>query len=56
MVCLGLKPEVAEWKAQTNPLSYGGTPRLALEVGKIDRTARLDFCILLAVTSFKRVN
>ena len=26
MVCLGLEPEAAEWKAQTNPLSYGGTP------------------------------
>ena len=26
MVCLGLKPGVAGWKAQTNPLSYGGTP------------------------------
>ena len=26
MVCLGLKPGAAEWKAQTNPLSYGGTP------------------------------
>ena len=26
MVCLGLEPEAAGWKAQTNPLSYGGTP------------------------------
>ena len=26
MVCLGLEPGVAGWKAQTNPLSYGGTP------------------------------
>ena len=26
MVCLGLKPGMAGWKAQTNPLSYGGTP------------------------------
>ena len=25
MVCLGLEPRVAGWKAQTNPLSYGGT-------------------------------
>ena len=23
MVCLGLEPGVAGWKAQTNPLSYG---------------------------------
>ena len=26
MVCLRLKPRVAGWKAQTNPLSQGGTP------------------------------
>ena len=25
MVCLGLEPGVAVWKAQTNPLNYGGT-------------------------------
>ena len=25
MVCLGVEPGVAGWKAQTNPLSYGGT-------------------------------
>ena len=24
MVCLGLEPGMAGWKAQTNPLSYGG--------------------------------
>ena len=28
MVCLGFKPGVAGWKAQTNPLSYCGTPML----------------------------
>ena len=28
MVCLGLKPGAAGWKAQTNPLSYGGIPPL----------------------------
>ena len=27
MACLGLEHGVAEWKAQTNPLSYGGTPK-----------------------------
>ena len=27
MVCLGLEPGTAEWKAQTNPLIYGGIPR-----------------------------
>ena len=25
IACLGLEPRVAGWKAQTNPLSYGGT-------------------------------
>ena len=25
MVCLGLEPGAAGWKAQTNPLCYGGT-------------------------------
>ena len=27
MVCLGLEPGVAEKKAQTNPLGYGGNPK-----------------------------
>ena len=27
MVWFGLEPTAAEWKAQMNPLSYGGTPR-----------------------------
>ena len=27
MVCLGLEPRAAGWKAQTNPLCYGGTPK-----------------------------
>ena len=26
MVCFGLEPGAAGWKAQTNPLSYSGTP------------------------------
>ena len=26
MMCLGFEPGAAGWKAQTNPLSYGGTP------------------------------
>ena len=25
MICLGLEPGAVGWKAQTNPLSYGGT-------------------------------
>ena len=28
MVCLGLEPGLAGWQAQTNHLSYGGTPFL----------------------------
>ena len=27
MVCLGFEPRAAGWKAQTDPLSYGGTPK-----------------------------
>ena len=30
MVCLGLEPGAAGWKAQMNPLSYGGTPRVTI--------------------------
>ena len=26
MVCMGLKPGTAKWKAQTNSLSFGVTP------------------------------
>ena len=32
MVCLGLEPRAAEWKAQTNPLSYSGTPILQISL------------------------
>ena len=32
MVFLGFKPRVAEWKAQKNPLSYGGTPTILKSV------------------------
>ena len=30
MVCLGFEPGAARWKAQMNPLSYGGTPKWLL--------------------------
>ena len=30
MVCLGFEPGAAGWKAQTNPLSYGGTTQRSL--------------------------
>ena len=26
MVCLGIEPRAAGWKAQMNPLNYSGTP------------------------------
>ena len=32
MVCLGLEPGVTGWKAQKNPLSYGGTICLMLKL------------------------
>ena len=36
MVCLGLEHGAAGWKAQTNPLSHGGTPcRLFLNQVKL---------------------
>ena len=28
MVCLGFEPGAAGWKAETNPLGYGGTPKV----------------------------
>ena len=31
MVCLGIEPGAAGWKARTNPLSYGGTPHVFYE-------------------------
>ena len=56
MVCLGLEPGAAGWKAQTDPLSYCGTPsnyitysiletRLGLALG-----LRHDFCSFLRCT------
>ena len=33
MVCLGLKPREAGWKAKTNPLSYDGNPILNIVRG-----------------------
>ena len=27
MACLGVESGAAEWKGQTKPLSYGGTPK-----------------------------
>ena len=30
MACLGVDPGAVGWKAQTNPLSYGGTQELVM--------------------------
>ena len=42
MVCLGLKPRVAGWQAQKNPLSYGGTPTTNCQY----------FCFCLSLVGF----
>ena len=42
MVCLGIEPGAAGWKARTNPLSYGGTPNVIkrfLKFGMLPFTA-----------------
>ena len=44
MVCLGLKPGVAGWKAQTTPLSYGGTPSLLISVNNSLHKLVVDPC------------
>ena len=36
MVCLGFEPGAAGWKAQMNPLSYGGTPQDTFLIGERD--------------------
>ena len=45
MVCLGLEPGGAGWKAQTNPLSYGGTPTLIIFCS--DCQHHIDNCWIL---------
>ena len=54
MVCLGFEPRAAGWKAQSDPLSYGGTPismkvRLAFRIWKCfddSRIVRKKICHL----------
>ena len=41
MMCLGFEPEASIWKAQTNSLSYNGTPML------------LNFALVLLLALFK---
>ena len=50
MVCLGLEPWAAGWKAQTNPRNYGGTPLLIMFGFVINTTAyHLGRCNLYLV-------
>ena len=58
MVCLGFEPGAAGWKAQMNPLSYGGTPhvRLLLKVDKqIGVTIYWPFLAFNKAQHFERV-
>ena len=55
MVCLGFEPRAAGWKAQTNPLSYGGIPDviMLLLTSWIGRNGLFDtnsFLIILCLT------
>ena len=47
MVCLGLEPGAVEWKAQTNPLSYGGTHIVRRCLG-----AHISLCEPMSLTNF----
>ena len=49
MVCLGLEPGAAGWKAQTNPLSYGGTRLMTSNNG------REVVCLLLRYSIIRNV-
>ena len=40
MACLGVEPQVAGWKAQTNPLSYGGTQVVSCCIYEIPKQQR----------------
>ena len=57
MECLGVEPGAAWWKAQTNPLSYGGTP-IAYSLAKlmtiIHGIAVTRYKSLLTVVAIKR--
>ena len=45
MACLGLEPGAAEWKAQANPLCYGGTPTYK-------KRYMIHYCVLHKVIEF----
>ena len=43
MVFLGLEPRAAGWKAQTNPLSYGGTPLYTIFIFNMQNKLQLEW-------------
>ena len=43
MVCLGFEPGAAEWKVQTNPLSYDGTPGFYILYGPFEFATMIWF-------------
>ena len=47
MVRLGFEPGTAGWKAQTNPLSYGGTPNIGQMLSDRDNFIHLLFLLWL---------
>ena len=51
MACLGVVPGVAGWKVQTNPLSYGGTPKDSLvgEIGNQQGTLRKELYLSISL-------
>ena len=51
MVCLGFKPRAAEWKAQTNPLSYGVIPRQHFLRHSIETKMKREKQVLLKAES-----
>ena len=55
MVWLGLEPGVAEWLAQTNPLSYGSTPTLFNLVAQLNRR-NIDWLLLQWGSNTKFLN
>ena len=47
IVRLGFEPGTAGWKAQTNPLSYGGTPNIGQMLSDRDNFIHLLFLLWL---------
>ena len=47
MVCMELEPGAAGLNAQTNPLSYGGTPKVLLATQKYFTIAQIGCTIVV---------